>query len=83
MAWDSELEHLVMWVESSLGCEVINQALCRALAALDETKQPLELVDLWSHSEGFVVNSMDGSVVSLDAFHDAVRAELRRLAQPH
>ena len=77
MAWDEELKGLTRFVHEFLGREQVDAAVRRAVVAVvrdnAQTEDPLI----------GAVTSAVGVVVTEDAYYEALRVELRKLARPH
>jgi len=77
VAWDEELNRLTRFVREHLGEEQLEAAVNRAVTAVASDN---------AHAEDPLVGditSVVGAVVPEDAYYEAVRVELRKLARPH
>ena len=77
MAWDKELNRLTRFVREHLGEEQLEAVVSRAVAAVARDN---------AHPEDPLIGditSVVGAVVPEDAYFEAVRIELRKLARPH
>ena len=79
MACDDELEQLVTFVHDHFGEAELSRAMDRAKTSAAR-RQSSSLADLLG-DDGKV--SALGSVIQMDAYCEALRGELRKLARPH
>lgn len=79
MPWDDELERLTRFVQEHFGEEGLEAALDRAIIAV--TRGGSLTADLLA-DDGTIAEAL-GTVIPMDAYYEALRTELRRLARPH
>jgi len=77
MSWDDELDRLAAYVRTHFGERELNAAGGRAMAAL----KPSDLAGT-TEEDDEVIASPHGELYDIDAYHEALRRELRRLVTP-
>jgi hypothetical protein len=77
MAWDEELDRLTRFVHEVLGQEQVDMAVTRAMAAVARDNAHAE-----DPLDGAVTSAV-GAIVPEEAYCEALRVELRKLARPN
>ena len=81
MEWDDELEELVNTVHARLGGDILSDAVRRVIVnAFAIQGQPILAVSPIAELLGY---TPDGHTLPSDAFEEALKMELRRLARAH